>query len=163
VIAVDTNLLVYANREDSPWHSAAVRCLESLAESAAPWAIPWPCVHEFLAVVTHPRVFNPPTALEIALAAVDAWTQSPSVVLLGEAPGYWVTFRRLAESTKIVGPRVHDARIAAICMQNGVEVFWTADRDFGRFGALRVRNPLIDPAGEGRERRERYGRRRLAR
>jgi uncharacterized protein len=52
MIAVDTNLLVYAHREDSPWHEAAYKIIEQLSESRAPWAIPWPCLHEFLAIIT---------------------------------------------------------------------------------------------------------------
>ena len=60
MIAIDTNLLVYAHREDTPWHTAAYRCIEQLAEATEPWAIPWPCVHEFLAISTHPRIYNPP-------------------------------------------------------------------------------------------------------
>ena len=59
MIAVDTNLLVYAHREDSPWHDAAYARIAELAESRAPWAIPWPCLHEFLAIVTHPRIYAP--------------------------------------------------------------------------------------------------------
>jgi len=63
VIAVDTNILVYAHREDADWHDAAYARLAELAEGRASWAIPWPCVHEFLAIVTHPRIFSPPTPL----------------------------------------------------------------------------------------------------
>ena len=163
MIAVDTNLLVYASREESSWYPTAHRCLGSLAESAAPWAIPWPCLHEFLSVMTHPRVFRPPTPLQIALDQIDAWMQSPSLLLLSEGAGYWESFRELVDSAKVVGPKVHDARIATVCLQHGVDVLWTADRDFSRFAGLRLRNPLIDPAGEVHERRERYGRRRRAR
>jgi predicted nucleic acid-binding protein len=57
MIAVDTKILVYAHRADSEWHAPAMEVLAGLANGAAPWAIPWPCVHEFLAVVTHPRIF----------------------------------------------------------------------------------------------------------
>jgi uncharacterized protein len=58
VIAVDTNILVYAHRQDSPFHKAAFRRVAELAEGPATWAIPWPCVHEFLAIVTHPRILR---------------------------------------------------------------------------------------------------------
>lgn len=61
MIAVDSNVLVYAHREDSSWYEHANACLVRLAEGRAPWAIPWPCIHEFLAIVTHPRIYNPPT------------------------------------------------------------------------------------------------------
>jgi len=52
MIAVDTNLLVYAHREDSPWHDAALAKITEFAEGKSPWSIPWPCIHEFLAIVT---------------------------------------------------------------------------------------------------------------
>ena len=82
MIAVDTNILVYAHREDSEWHQIAYQRLAELAEGRTAWAIPWPCVHEFLAIVTHAKIFAPPTPLERAIDQVDAWMESPSVVLL---------------------------------------------------------------------------------
>ena len=61
MVAVDTNILIYAHRADSPWHARADQVIAELAEGSSLWAIPWPCLHEFLAVVTHPRVYDPPT------------------------------------------------------------------------------------------------------
>ncbi len=72
MIAVDTNILVYAHREDSLFHAAASRQVTALAEGRVPWAIPWPCLHEFLAIVTHPRIYDPPTPLPSALHQVDS-------------------------------------------------------------------------------------------
>ena len=143
MIAVDTNLLVYAHREDSPWHAAAYARVAELAEGRDPWAIPWPCVHEFLAIVTHPRIYAPPTPLANALDQVDAWLESPSVALLAEAEGYWPELKALLHDGQIAGPRVHDARVAALCRLHGVRELWTADRDFGRFSGLAFRNPLV--------------------
>jgi toxin-antitoxin system PIN domain toxin len=143
VIAVDTNLLVYAHREDSPWHDAARARLTGLAESRLPWAIPWPCLHEFLAVTTHPRIFAPPTPLEIALDQVDAWLEAPALVVLGEGERYWPELRGALTEGRIAGPQVHDARVVALCRDHGVRELWTADRDFSRFGGLVIRNPLV--------------------
>ena len=142
MIAVDTNILVYAHRVDSEWHDHAAKCLRELAEGRAPWAIPWPCVHEFLAIVTHPRIYDPPTPITAALDQMDAWLESPSLVLLTEAGDYWAALRPLLEAGRVVGPRIHDARIAALCRSHGVRELWTADRDFSRFPALVSRNPL---------------------
>jgi toxin-antitoxin system PIN domain toxin len=142
VIAVDTNLLIYAHREESSWHTPALERIRALAEGRAPWAIPWPCLHEFLAIVTHPRIYAPPTPLEAALDQVDAWLESPSLALLGEGPGYWPALRSALVAGRVVGPRVHDARIAALCVSHGVRELWSADRDFSRFPDLVVRNPL---------------------
>jgi toxin-antitoxin system PIN domain toxin len=143
VIAVDTNVLVYAHREDSPWHVAADACVTRLAEGRAPWAIPWPCVHEFLAIVTHPRIFDPPTPAAAALDQVAAWLESPSVTLLHEGASHWATLKGLLIAGKVSGPQVHDARVAVLCLDHGVSELWTADRDFNRFPRLSVRNPLV--------------------
>lgn len=141
--AVDTNLLVYAHRADSEWHEPALRRLVGLAEGRSPWAIPWPCVHEFLAIVTHPRIYIPPSTRESALASVTAWLGSPSCVPIGEGPGYMDLLARLVSTGKAVGGMIHDARVAAVCLHNGVSVLWTADRDFSRFAELKTINPLV--------------------
>jgi len=135
---------VYAHREDSPWHSAANDCIKALAEGRQPWALPWPCLHEFLSIVTHPRIYQPPTPLRAALDQVEAWLESPSLALLSETPGYWKHVRAVLNDAKVTGPRVHDARIAALCFTHGVRELWTADRDFSRYPELNARNPLVD-------------------
>ena len=143
MIAVDTNILVYAHREDSPFHEPAARVIAELAEGVGTWAVPWPCVHEFLAIVTHPRVYVPPTPLPRAVDQVDAWLESPTLTLLSESEAHWSTLRDLLLSGRIVGPRVHDARVAALCRQHGVRELWSADRDFSRFTGIAVVNPLV--------------------
>ena len=112
MIAVDTNLLVYAHREDSAWHDAAYARIAELAEGRAPWAVPWPCLHEFLAIVTHPKIYAPPTPLAAAGEQIEAWLESPSLVLLSESEGYWSQLKSLLRNGRIVGPQVHDARVA---------------------------------------------------
>jgi toxin-antitoxin system PIN domain toxin len=144
VIAVDTNLLVYAHRADSPWHERARRAIVTLAEGRKSWAIPWPCVHEFLSVVTHPRIYDPPSTLEQAAEQVGAWLESPSLVLLSEVAEYWPLMRATLAGGRITGPRVHDARIAALCEVHGVSELWTQDRDFSRFPDLRTTSPLVE-------------------
>jgi uncharacterized protein len=143
MIAVDTSILVYAHREDVSWFAAASASVRGLAEGGQPWAIPWPCVYELLAIVTHPRIFVTPTPLERAIDQVQAWMESPSLALLGEGPGYWNRLSEVLLASRVGGPVVHDARIAALCLANGVSELWSADRDFGRFPALKVRNPLV--------------------
>ena len=142
MIGVDANILVYAHRRDSPWHAAAAKAVASLAEGQARWALPWPCVHEFFGIVTHPRIYAPPSELARAIDQVDAWLESPSVEPIGEEVGYWGVLRELLHAGKVNGPRVHDARIAALCVVHGVRELWTADRDFSRFPQLVTRNPL---------------------
>lgn len=142
MIAVDTNILVHAHRADSEWHQVAAARLRMLAEGRVRWCLPWPCIHEFLAIVTHPRIWAPPTPIPTAIDQVDAWMESPSVVLLSEGRAHWMELRALLESGHIQGPRVHDARVAALCLSQGVQELWSADRDFSRFPGLSTRNPL---------------------
>jgi toxin-antitoxin system PIN domain toxin len=141
VIAVDTNVLVYAHRSDSPWHGRALAALDGLGDRR--WGIPWPCLHEFLAIVTHPKIFSPPTPAADALATVDGWRESATLELLGETEEHWAELAGLILEGRVTGPRVHDARIAALCLEHGVEELWTADRDFSRHPRLRTRNPLV--------------------
>lgn len=145
MIAVDTNILLYAHRRDSEFHSAAAYHVRQLAEGKSAWAIPWPCVHEFFAITTHPKIYDPPSTREQALAQLDAWLASPSLSMLGEPAGYWDHLRQMLASGKVTGSMVHDARVVALCVVHGVRELWSADRDFGRFSSfLTVRNPLID-------------------
>jgi hypothetical protein len=142
LIAVDTNILVYSHRPESPWHQRAKDCVAELASQSGPWAIPWPCLHEFLSIVTK-GFFRTPTPLAIACDRVAAWLEAPTLVLLSETPAQWPTLQGLVTAGRIAGGAVHDARIAALCLQHGVTELLTADRDFSRFPALRTRNPLV--------------------
>jgi predicted nucleic acid-binding protein len=85
-----------------------------------------------------------PTSLSTLIApTVDGLMQSPTVVLLAETELHWTTLKPLVAAGQITGGRVHDARIAAICIQHGVRELWSADWDFSRFPGLTVVNPLI--------------------
>ena len=143
MIAVDTNILIYAHREESEWHQQADECLTRLAESQQPWAIPWPCIHEFLSIATNPRIYQPPTPMSIAKEQVDCWLESPTLSLLCEGLGYWQALDKLIDASQIKGAMVHDARIAALCKLHGVTELWSVDRDFDRFQALKTVNPLV--------------------
>lgn len=148
MIAVDSNVLVYSSRADSPWYQQADQVVTQLAESRSPWAIPWPCLYEFLSVVTNPRIYSPPTATGHALLQLAGWLESPSLVLLAETAGFSRTLEEILKSSEVVGARVHDARIAALCHYHGVERLLTADRDFSRFGHyIRTENPLLNRRG----------------
>lgn len=143
MIAVDTNILVHAHRAESKWFAQASSAVAELAAGRATWFIPWPCVHEFISVVTHARIFKTPTPVNLACEQVEIWLESPTLVLLTESTNYWRVLRELALKGHIAGPKIHDARIAALCMDNGVSTLLTADRDFSRFPKLVTRNPLI--------------------
>jgi toxin-antitoxin system PIN domain toxin len=135
-------VLVYAHRPDSIHHSKAATVVRSLAEGSSTWALPWPCLHEFYGVVTNPRLFAQPTPSAIALDQIGAWAESPSVRLLSESAVHLQTLGKLLGAAKLAGPAVHDAKIAAICLDHEVRALLTMDRDFSRFPALATRSLL---------------------
>ena len=144
MLAVDSNILVYAHRRESEPYALARRTLEELAQGDRPWAIPWPCCHEFLSVVTNRKIWK-----EAASTPEDAWHQlrvweaSPSCHMIGETDGFMDVLEGFVNRPNITGGIVHDARIAAICMTNGVETLLTRDRDFSMFPQLPTRDPLL--------------------
>ena len=143
MIAIDTNLLVYAYRADSRFHGTATESLRPVLEGPAAWALPWPCIHEFIGIVTHERIYQPASPLPGVMAFLDSVLGSPQLQLLSESPGYFEKLRELVLAAKLSGPRIHDARIAALCLQHGVSELWTADRDFSMFPRLKTRNPIV--------------------
>ncbi len=145
MIALDTNILVYAHRQEAPHHKHAAALVRKLAEGDEPWALPWPCVYEFLRVVTHPRVFDPPTPLESAVEGIESLLDSPSIVLLGEGPAHLGHLRRSLIGGSARGNLVHDGHIAALAIEHGVSELWTSDRDFARFPGLETRDPFTRP------------------
>jgi len=141
--AVDTNILVYAHRRETSAHRDAVAVLRALAEGGKIWAIPWPCCYEFLSVVTNPRIWQDGASTpEQAWRQLLAWTAAPSNRLIGETGDFLEILSGFAQRPRVVGGVVHDARIAAICVANGVEILLTRDRDFSFFPELRTRNPI---------------------
>ena len=143
MIAIDTNLLVFAHRGNAPDHSAALAALQPVFEGTSAWALPWPCVHEFISVATNPGIYKPASTLPEALGFLETLFGSPQLHLLAKSPGYFEKLRELALAAKLSGPRIHDARIAALCLHHGVRELWTADRDFSLFPKLKTRNPLV--------------------
>jgi toxin-antitoxin system PIN domain toxin len=138
VIGVDTNVLIFAHRKESPRHEVALRRLTEIAESSAPWGLPVFCLAEFVRVVTHLRVFSPPSVLADALEFLDQLLQSPSVRVLLPTPGYPFAFREVCAAAAVRGNLAFDAQIAAVCQEHGIDQLLTVDRDFARFAQLKV-------------------------
>jgi toxin-antitoxin system PIN domain toxin len=138
VIGVDTNVLIYAHRRESAMHESALRELTALAEGDTPWGVPVFCFAEFVRVVTHLRVFNPPSSLNEALSFLDQLTLSPSLRLLLPTSQFAIAFSAACKSAAARGNLAFDAQIAAVCREHGVDRLLTADRDFARFKELQV-------------------------
>lgn len=142
MIALDTNLLVYAHRPEMPFHERAREVLTDAVAASEPACVPWPCAHEFLAVVSNPRIFKDPTPVHEALDSLRRLLKSMSGGFLAEGEGYLDALERIARPALLQGAIVHDARVAALCLFHGVRVLWSADRDFSRFPDVVVLNPL---------------------
>ena len=140
--AVDTNVLVAAHLETLPQHPAAHDLLRILAEGDLPWAIPWPCVYEFLRVATHPRIFHPPLSLDRALRSIENLLRSPTLLLLSETSRHAEVMARVVGGAGTTGNLVHDAHIATLCLEHGVREILTGDRDFARFEELTTVDPF---------------------
>lgn len=142
MVAIDTNVLVYAYDRPSPYHARARIALEKLATGAESWAIPWPCVYEFLRVTTHPSVFRPPLGPQQAIDRIGQVLGSPGLLLLSETERHAAVMSRVIAPSGCTGNLVHDAHIWALCLEHGVTELWSGDRDFHRFQGMRLHNPF---------------------
>ncbi|HEX2690365.1 MAG TPA: TA system VapC family ribonuclease toxin [Kofleriaceae bacterium] len=143
MVAVDTNVLVYAHRREPQEHAAALTLLRSLVAGPEPWAIAWPSIYEFFSVVTNPKIWK-----QAASSPDEAWAQlaalfaAPGVHLLSEPDNFEAVLEGFAKRARVRGPVIHDARIAAICVAHGVDKLLTRDRDFSLFPELTVEDPF---------------------
>jgi uncharacterized protein len=143
MIAVDTNVLVYAHRREPAEHGRAATLLRELAEGSDPWAIPWPCIYEFFSVVTNRRIWKEAASTpEQAWLQLDAWFAAPRVRLLAETQDFVPVLAEFARRPRVRGPVIHDARVAAVCVAHGVEKLLTRDRDFALFPELPTHDPF---------------------
>ena len=134
MIAVDTNILVYAHRSSMPQHDLARRRVQALASGDAAWAIPVFCVGELIRILTHVRLWTEPFAPDEACEAVSRLVRSPSCTVLMPGERYWPLLRQAIEESGARGNLTFDAQIVALCRESGVRALLTEDRDFARFG-----------------------------
>jgi toxin-antitoxin system PIN domain toxin len=141
MILLDVNVLVYAFRADSPRHAEYHDWLTDRVHQREVFGLSELVLSGALRVLTHPRVFNPPTPLDRAIEFVEALRAQPNCVLVAPGPRHWEIFRELCEKAHAKGNLVADAYLAALAIEHGCE--WiTTDRDFARFRGLRWRHPL---------------------
>jgi toxin-antitoxin system PIN domain toxin len=140
MIAIDTNLLVYAHRSGTPEHAAARRALERAAAAPRGWGMTQASAVEFLAVVTHPADSRPSTVDEarrflqaLADAGCETWRAGPSLL---------PALMARADELGIAGPRVFDLQIALTAVEHGASELWTHDARFVRVPGLPVHDPL---------------------
>ena len=138
--AVDTNILVYAHREELPQHRAAYERLRALAEGDSLWGIPVFCLGEFVRIITHPKLFDPPYSADEACEALERLLEAPGLRVLHPGPGFPTLFADAVRNANAIGNLVFDAQIVAVCRETGVSALITEDRDFARFSGFKTRN-----------------------
>lgn len=142
MISVDTNILVYARREEAPYHREARELLVQLAEGIEPWGIAWPVIYEYIRVVTHAKVFSPPSPIDAVIEDLMQLSHSPSLTLFGPGSHHMRFLKESLNTGDCKGNLVHDGHIAALAAEHGVSRFFTCDSDFRRFSFLNVQNPF---------------------
>jgi predicted nucleic acid-binding protein len=123
-------------------NSAARAVIKMLSQAKGPWAIAWPCLNEFLAVVTRPKYFLDPTPMSVAVAQIKLWSEAPNISFLGYSNRHLMTLTQILQYTGWVGSKVHDANIASICVDHDVDEIWTTDSSFFGLQMLKARNPF---------------------
>jgi hypothetical protein len=136
VLAVDVNILVDAFREDSPHHRRIARWIEDLLSSEEPFVVFDAVASGFVRVVTHPRIFDPPTPIEQALDFVATLHEQPLCVRLTPGPRHWAIFDRLCREADATGNLAADAYLASMAIETGC-TWVSSDRDYARFAGLR--------------------------
>ena len=142
VIAIDTNLLVYAHRRGTVEHAAARAAMEQAAESPKGWGIALPAVSEFWSVVTHARCMPRPSTGDEARAFLDALIASGGGQVWVPGPGFWERLLRMAAALKVNGPRIFDLQIALMAFEGGASELWSHDTAFVSVPGLAVHDPL---------------------
>jgi uncharacterized protein len=141
VIAIDTNLLVYAHRARTPEHLPARKAIERAAAQSAGWGISAAALPEFWAVVTHPTAAGRPSTPDQAAAFIHALTDAGAAIWL-PGPGFGERLLQTASDLGVSGPRVFDLQIALMAFEGGATELWTHDGGFVTVPGLRVRDPL---------------------
>jgi toxin-antitoxin system PIN domain toxin len=141
MILPDVNVLVYAHREDAPDHLAYREWLEGVINSDQAYGMADIVLSGFLRVVTHPRVFSPPSTIEQALTFVDNVRNQSTCVLISPGSRHWTIFERLCRRANVKGNLVPDAYLAALAIESG-STWITTDRDYSRFHQLKWQHPL---------------------
>ena len=142
MIAIDTNLLVYAQRRDTPEHRSARRAIERASTDHRGWGIPLPCLAEFWCVVTHPASSGGPSPAKEARGFLHSLVVDGGASIWTPGTGFWERLTQVASDMKIAGTRVYDLQIALIALENGATEIWSYDRSFAGLPGLLVRDPL---------------------
>ena len=142
MIAIDTNLLVYAHRKDTSEHKAARKAIEYASNSSSGWGIALPCIAEFWMVVTHPSSTGGASTPSAARDFLESLIESGDGVIWSPSSDFWRRFVNAGNENNISGARIFDLQIAMIAYENGAAEIWTHDKKFRSLPGLKVVDPI---------------------
>ena len=141
MIAIDTNLLIYAHRARTPQHAGARKAIERAAAGSRGWGVAASVLPEFWSVVTHPASEGRPSTPAQAATFVRALTDAGAVIWL-PGPGFGERLLQAASALSVHGPRIFDLQIALTAFEGGATELWTHDAAFITVPGLRIADPL---------------------
>ncbi|MFT4569454.1 MAG: toxin-antitoxin system PIN domain toxin [Hyphomicrobiaceae bacterium] len=142
MIAIDTNILIYAHRSGTDEHRAARRVIERAAGSGEEWGISLASVGEFWSIVTHPKAMGRPSTPTEASDFLTALAETAAMQTWVPGPGFGPRLLACACDLELSGVRIFDLQIALTAFDNGATQMWTHDVNFIRLPGLRVIDPL---------------------
>ncbi|HEV8231656.1 MAG TPA: PIN domain-containing protein [Thermoanaerobaculia bacterium] len=143
MIAIDTNLLVYAHRSAAPENERARSAIERASADSRGWGISLASIAEFWTVVTHaPLVSGPPSTPREARRFLSALLDEAGGRLWMPREAFWERLVETADDLGIRGPRIFDLQIGLTAIDNGAVEIWTHDAGFVSVPGLRVHDPL---------------------
>lgn len=144
VIAIDTNLLVYAHRRAVAEHDAARRAIEAACNSPRGWGIALAAMAEFYGIVTHPAASGRPSTPDEAVAFLQMLETRGGMAVWTPGPQFGTRLVQTAADLLVTGVRVFDLQIALCALDSGATELWTHDRNFVKVPGLRLRDPLAE-------------------
>lgn len=144
-ILLDTNILVYATNEDSPFFAQAkALLLQALAGELKACVTPQ-ILAEYYSVITSPKRVTKPLSPKQASEQVEAFLQARAIRKLPIQASASQQMVKLAERYRIRGQAIYDVQVVATMLDHGMKTIFTAnEQDFQRFKEIQVVNPLTN-------------------
>ena len=144
MFVVDTNVLIYAANDRSPFHGKSRQLLEGWRAGSLAWFLTWGICYEFLRVCTHPSVLGPPWTAQKAWEFLDSLFASASLTVLTPTDRHAAVLAQIiSESPHLSGNVLYDTQTAVLMREHGVRRIYTRDTDFHRFLFLEPMDPIV--------------------
>ena len=142
MIAIDTNLLLYAHREGAPEHDRARAAISKALDDPRGWGICVPTVLEFWSIVTNPKLPGGPSSAKVVTHFFHYLITEGHGNIWTPGAGFGQRLMRWATSLKVRGKRIFDLQIALIAFEHGAQEIWTHDKHFASIPGVKVSDPL---------------------